>query len=79
MYQKARGMSTSHNLIVRKEIDHMLLDGTITPVESSRTSPAVIETKKDGSTRVCFEYRKLNSVMHADRCLCPELKKFSII
>ncbi len=45
----------------------MLLAGIITPVESSWTSSVVTATKKDGSTRFCVDYRKLHSVMHADR------------
>ncbi len=67
IYQKARRMSPSHNDIVRKDIDRMLAAGIITTVRSSWTSPVVIATKKDGSPRFCVDYRKLNSVMHADR------------
>ncbi len=67
IYQKARRMSPSHNDIVHKEIDRMLAAVITTPIESSWTSPVVIATKKDRSPRFCVDYRKLNSVMHADR------------
>ncbi len=66
IYQKARWMSPSHNEIVRKEIDRMLVAGITTPVESSWTSPVVIATKKYGSPRFCVDYRKLNTVLQAD-------------
>ncbi len=51
----------------------MLLAGITTPVESSGTSPVVIATKKDGSSRLCVDYRKLNSAMHANRWPLPRL------
>ncbi len=60
-------MSHSHNEIVHKRFDGMLLAGIITPVESSWTSPVVIATKNDGSPLFCVDHRKLNSFMHADR------------
>ncbi len=69
--QKARRMSPSHNDFLRKELERMLTAGIITPVQSSRTPPVVITTKKDGSARFCVEYRNLNSALHADRCPLP--------
>ena len=63
---KERRRSASYNEIIRKRIDRMLLASIVIPVESSWTSPVVIATKKDGSPRFCVDYRKLNSVMHAD-------------
>ncbi len=73
IYQKARRMSPTHNEIVRKEVDRVLAAGIITPVKSSCTSPVVIATKKDGSLRFCVDYRKLNSVMVADRWPLPQI------
>ena len=67
IYQKARRKSPSHKNIVRKEIDRMLAASITTTVESSTKSPAAMATKKDGSRRFCFDYRKLNSVTLADR------------
>ncbi len=78
IYQKARRMSPSHNDIVRKEIDRMLAAVINTPIESSWTSLFVIARKKDRSPLFCVDYRKLNSVMHADRLPLPELIKFSM-
>ena len=77
VYHKARKMLPFNNDIVRKEIDRKLLAGIITPVESSWTSPVVIATKNDGSPRFCVDYRKLNSVMHADRWVTCEQAQYS--
>ena len=73
IYQKARRMSASHSDVARKEIERMLAAGIITPVESSWTSPVVMVRKKDGSPRFCVNYRKLNSVMHADSWPLPKV------
>ncbi len=47
MFQKFRRLTPKFNDIVKKEVDHMLTAGIITPVESSWTSPIVLVTKKD--------------------------------
>ena len=60
-------MSPTHNEIMRKEVERIIAVGIITAVESSWTSPVVIVTKKDGSPRFCVDYRKLNSVVRAER------------
>ena len=46
-----------HNKIERKEVDRMLEAGIIAPFESSLTSPIVIATKEDRSSRFCVDYR----------------------
>lgn len=56
------------NEILRKEVDHKLAAGMITTSESSWTSPIFTVAKKDGSSRF-FVHKKLNLVMHADRCI----------
>ena len=45
-----------------KEIDNMLAMGVIEESSAAYASPVVMVKKPDGSTRVCIDYRKLNSV-----------------
>ena len=40
----------------------MLADDFIEPASSPFSSPPLIQTKKDGSKRICVDYRKLNDL-----------------
>ena len=51
---------------VRQEIEEMLEAGTIEPSSSEWSSPIVLVKKKDGTLRICVDYRCLNSVSRSD-------------
>jgi len=47
---------------LKKDIDDMLKMGVIRESNSPYASPVVVVKKKDGSNRVCVDYRKLNKL-----------------
>ena len=51
---------------LKKEIEDMLSLGIIRESNSSFAFPIVIMKKKDGSNRICVDYRKLNKLTVAD-------------
>ena len=51
---------------LKREIQDMLSLGIIRESNSSFASPIVIVKKKDGSDRICIDYRKLNKLTVAD-------------
>ena len=51
---------------LRNEVNTMLEMGVVRPSTSPYTSPIVMVKKKDGSNRVCVDFRKLNKITEVD-------------
>ncbi len=58
--------------IEKEEVQKMLDRGVIEPCQSSWASPVVL-AKKDGTTRFCVDYRKLNDVTREDAYALPRI------
>ncbi|GBN95131.1 Transposon Tf2-6 polyprotein [Araneus ventricosus] len=61
----------SEKKIVQTQVAEWLEQGIVEPCSSEYSSPVVIVRKKDGTPRVCIDYRKLNKVVVKDRFPLP--------
>ncbi|GFU68582.1 hypothetical protein TNCV_3624031 [Trichonephila clavipes] len=71
VYQPARRLSLSENQDVNKQIDEWLEQGIVRPSSPEYASPIVLVKKKDGTTRLCVDYRRLNRKLVKDRFPLP--------
>ena len=60
--------------IVQKEIKEMLREGIIQPSHGPWAAPIILVPKKDGSLRICVDYRKLNVVTTPDPFPIPRVE-----
>jgi hypothetical protein len=59
---------------LKKQIDELLEKGYIRPSTSPWAAPVLFVEKKDGTKRMCIDYRSLNEVTIQNKYPCPELK-----
>ena len=60
--QLPRRVPEAQREIMEEEVAKMLRQGVVEPGQSPWASPVVLVKKKDGSTRFCVDYRRLNTV-----------------
>lgn len=58
---------------IDRQVDNLLLEGKVQESNSPWASPVVLVTKKDGSQRLCVDYRLLNSVTVKDAFPLPRI------
>ena len=66
-----RRVPLSQYEIVKEELARMTRLGVIEPSSSSWASPIVLSKKKDGSTRFCVDYRRVNNLTIKDSYPLP--------
>ena len=70
--QQARRIPVYKRAEAEKHLQEMLQKGVIEPSSSPWASPIVLVKKKDGTTRFCVDYRRLNDVTVKDSYPLPE-------
>ena len=68
-----RRIPPSQIVEVREHIEALLKSGVITESQSWYASPVVVVRKKDGTLRLCIDYRELNEKTHKDAHPIPRL------
>ncbi|GFU87488.1 hypothetical protein TNCV_2446221 [Trichonephila clavipes] len=69
--QPPRRLAFTERKEVNKQIEEWLNEGIIRPSSSEYTSPIVMVKKKNGSSRMCIGYRKLNQKLVKDKFPLP--------
>ncbi|XP_076686111.1 uncharacterized protein LOC143378248, partial [Andrena cerasifolii] len=71
VYQRPRRLSPKEKAIVDEQIKAWVENGIIRPSHSDYGSPIVLVVKKDGTIRICIDFRHLNKKIVKDRYPLP--------
>ena len=71
--QPPRRVPEAQREVMDEEVAKMLRQGVIEPGQSPWASPVVLVKKKDGSTRFCVDYRRLNTLTQFDAYPLPRI------
>ena len=71
--QPPRRLPFQQREVVQQHVDKMLDNGIIKPSKGPWSSPIVLVKKKDGSTRFCIDFRKLNDLTKKDAHPLPRI------
>ena len=72
--QRPYSMNPVELVELKKQLDDMLSKGLIQPSASPWRSPVLFVDKKDGSIRLCTDYRKLNDVTIKNKYPLPKIE-----
>jgi hypothetical protein len=61
---------------LKKQIEELLSKGFIRPISSPWGAPTLFIDKKDGSRRLCIDYRSLNEVTIKNKYPLPQIEDF---
>jgi len=71
--QPLRRHPISHLDVIDQQVEEMRQSGIIEPAASPWASNVVLAKKKDGSLRLCVDYRNLNAVTYQDTYPLPHI------
>jgi transposase InsO family protein len=74
VYQRPYRAPLQKRAIIEKAVEEMLEQGIISPSSSPWASPVTLVPKKDGTSRFCVDYRRLNAVTRKDRYPLPHIQ-----
>ncbi|GFU02392.1 retrovirus-related Pol polyprotein from transposon 412 [Trichonephila clavipes] len=74
--QPPRRLAFTERQELNKQIEEWLNEGIIRPSSSEYASPIVMVKNKDGSSRMCIDYRKLNQKLVKDKFPLPLIEDF---
>lgn len=71
VHHRPRRLPFAERDIVNAQVQEWLYNGVIEPSTSEWSSQVVVARKKDGSPRICIDYRKVNKIIMKDRYPLP--------
>ncbi|XP_068149717.1 uncharacterized protein [Drosophila tropicalis] len=74
-HQSPSRLSACEAEAVKNQVDEWLTQGIVRKSTSSVASRVVVVQKKDGTPRICIDYRKLNSMTLSDRFPVPLIEE----
>ena len=74
VYQRPRRYSRLENMAIEQTVKEALAAGLIQHSQSAFASPVVLVPKKDGTLRMCVDYRALNKITTKNRHALPRVE-----
>ena len=71
--QAPRRLGAEKDQEVERQVGELVDKGLVEPADSAWSSPVVLVKKKDGSWRLCVDYRQLNAVTRKDAYPLPRI------
>eukprot|EP00877_Chromochloris_zofingiensis_P004554 jgi/Chrzof1/1409/Cz10g06220.t1 len=72
-YRQPYRMSTAELVVLKKQLTELLDKGWIRPSSSAFGAPVLFARKKDGTLRLCIDYRALNAITVKNRYPLPRI------
>lgn len=75
IFQSPRRLPPKESDIVERQVNDWMNEGIVEPCSSEYASPVVVVKKKDGSPRLCVDYRRLNKEIVKDKYPLPLIEE----